>query len=67
MAPSRLAYLRDAIKRALTDPALIAEGERLGYFVDFADDRKALAILRDVVVNLTPEQKSRVKTLVSAE
>jgi tripartite-type tricarboxylate transporter receptor subunit TctC len=57
--PERVAFLAEAVKQTLTDPALLAEGEKtqrsIG-FIDAGETRKAaLAILSDP----TPEQKKR--------
>ncbi len=65
LSPERLAYLRDGIKAALTDPALIAEGEKTQRYVDFIgaeDTRKATV---SVVSDPTPEQKKRMKEIIA--
>jgi tripartite-type tricarboxylate transporter receptor subunit TctC len=60
VAPERLAFLQDAVKKALTDPAVVAEGERTQRYIDFQDAeatrKRSLAVVGDV----TPEQKQRV-------
>ena len=57
--PGRLAILREAIRVALTDPALIAEGEKSQRTVEYsnADETRKAAI--GVVSDPTPEQKKR--------
>jgi tripartite-type tricarboxylate transporter receptor subunit TctC len=60
----RLAFFRDAVKRALTDPALIAEGEKTERFVQYQPPEKALEITRKVLTVVTPEQKERIRQVV---
>ena len=67
LLPARLAYLQDAVKRALTDPAIIAEGERTQRYMGYLDaettQKNILRVLRD----LTPEQRTRVKDIVARQ
>lgn len=60
----RLAFLRAAVKASLTDPALIAEGEKSQRFIEFQEP----AIARDLAVKAlgaaTPELRERVRKVV---
>ena len=61
----RLAYLQRVVKEVLHDPQLIAEGERTERIIDYLDPQSTLANVRSVVSKITPEQKARVKALVT--
>ena len=50
---------RDAVRRALTNPALMAEGEKTQRFVAYQAPDKAVEITRKVLNAATPEQKKR--------
>ena len=63
--PERLLALRAAIKVALTDPALIAEGDKSQRNIEFysAEDTRKAAI--GVVSDPTPEQKQRMIAILA--
>jgi tripartite-type tricarboxylate transporter receptor subunit TctC len=60
----RLAFLRAAVKTALTDPALIAEGEKTQRFVDFQEPEVARALAIKALGGVTPEIRERVRKVV---
>lgn len=60
----RLEFLRAAVKRALTDPALMAEGEKTQRFVKYQPPEEALDITRKVLTGATPEQKERLREVI---
>ena len=60
----RLEFLRAAVKRALTDPALMAEGEKTQRFVKYQPPEEALEITRKVLTGATPEQKERLRDVI---
>jgi tripartite-type tricarboxylate transporter receptor subunit TctC len=60
----RLEYLRAAVKRALTTPALIEEGNKTQRFIAYQPPEQALEITRKVLTAITPEQKERVREVV---
>ena len=62
--PERLAFLREAVRRALTNPALIAEGEKSQRFVAYQAPETAVEITRKVLTAVTPEQKKRIRDVV---
>ena len=62
--PERLAFLREAVRRALTNPALIAEGEKSQRFVAYQAPEKAVEITRKVLTAVTPDQKKRIREAV---
>jgi Tripartite tricarboxylate transporter family receptor len=60
----RLEFFRAAVKRALTDPALMAEGEKTQRFVSYQPPEQALEITRKVLTVVTPEQKERLREVI---
>ena len=62
---ARLATLQAAVKKALSDPALIAEGERSQNYIDYVDAGPTREAARKVVEAITPEQRERVKAILS--
>jgi tripartite-type tricarboxylate transporter receptor subunit TctC len=65
--PGRLAYLQAAVKKALSDPELIAEGERTQRYVDYLDAEPTRAATLKVVESISPEQRQRVKAILTKE
>ncbi|MDB5641694.1 MAG: Tripartite-type tricarboxylate transporter, receptor component TctC [Hyphomicrobiales bacterium] len=60
----RIAFLRAAVKRALTNPELMAEGEKTQRFVAYQPPEKALEMTRKVLSGVTPEQKKTIRDVV---
>ena len=60
----RLAFLRVAVKSSLTDPALIAEGQKTQRFVDFQEPEVARALAVKALGAVTPEIRDRVRKVV---
>lgn len=65
MSASRLAYMQAAVKKALTDPDVIAEGERTQRYIDFQDAEATRKRTLAVVADVTPAQKKRVFEILS--
>jgi hypothetical protein len=65
LPPARLAYLQAAVKKALSDPALIAQGERAQSYIDYLDAEPTREEALKVVEAITPEQRERVKEILS--
>jgi tripartite-type tricarboxylate transporter receptor subunit TctC len=65
MPKARLAYLQAAIKETLSNPQLIAEGERTERIIEYLDPESTLKNAQTIVSNVTPEQKKRVQTLLA--
>lgn len=59
MAKARLATLQAAFKKILTDPKVIAEGEKRQRYIDYVGPEKTKKMVHSVVVSLTPEQKKQ--------
>jgi tripartite-type tricarboxylate transporter receptor subunit TctC len=62
---ARLTYLREATRRALANPQLIADGERTERIIEYLDPEHSRANAVAIVANVTPEQKKRVLAIVS--
>ncbi|MDB5508213.1 MAG: Tripartite-type tricarboxylate transporter, receptor component TctC [Hyphomicrobiales bacterium] len=60
----RLTFLRDAVKRALSNPDLIAEGAKTQRMIEYQSPEKALEITRKVLSGITPEQKSHLRSVI---
>jgi tripartite-type tricarboxylate transporter receptor subunit TctC len=65
MAPDRLKFLQDAVHKVLTDPQLIADGEKSQRYIDYQDPETTLKKINSAVSNLTPEQKAQITQVLS--
>jgi tripartite-type tricarboxylate transporter receptor subunit TctC len=65
MAAPRLAFLQAAVRQTLTDPQLIADGERSQRYIDYLDAETTRKNALAVVTNITPEQKQRVQVMLT--
>jgi hypothetical protein len=55
-----MAYLQDAVKQALQNPQLIADGEKAERIIEYLDPVSTHNNAVAVVGSVTPEQKQRV-------
>ena len=62
---ARLAYLQAAVKKALTDPALVAQGESTQFYIDYLDPEPTRAAAVKVVESIAPEQRQQVRNILS--
>ena len=53
------------MQKALSDQALIAEGERTQRYVDYVDGDTTRAAVLKVVQATTPEQRQRIKDILA--
>jgi tripartite-type tricarboxylate transporter receptor subunit TctC len=67
VSPTRLATLRAAVNAALTDRALIAEGERTKFYISYGDAEETRKATASVINDLTPAQKERIRAIVVRE
>jgi len=65
LSASRLTYMQAAVKKALTDPEVVAEGERTQRYIDFQDAEITRKRTLSVVADVTPQQKKKVTDLLS--
>jgi tripartite-type tricarboxylate transporter receptor subunit TctC len=63
--PERLEYLRAAVKKVLTDPAVIAEGDRTQRYVGFEDSETTRKRALGIISNTPADQKAKVKDVVT--
>ena len=63
----RLEFLRAAVRKALTDPELIAEGEKTGRFVSFQEPEVARGLALKALGQATPDMRERVRRVVLPE
>ena len=65
MPAERLAFLRNAVKTALTDPQLVADGEKSQRYIDFIEAEPTRKATLSVVTDITAAQKKRVQDIVA--
>lgn len=65
MPPERLDYLRTALRQALSEPALVAEGERTRRHIGYVDGETTKGRVETVLEHLTAEQRALVRHVVS--
>ena len=63
----RLEFLRAGVRKALTDPELIAEGRKTQRFVDFQPPEVARRLALTALGQATPEMRERVRKVVLPE
>jgi hypothetical protein len=60
-----MAYLQDAVKQALQNPQLIADGEKAERIIEYLDPVSTHKNAVAVVGSVTPEQKQRVLDIIA--
>ena len=60
----RLAYLQSIVRKVLTDPALLAEGDKLERYIEFQDAEMTRKRITGLLSEVTGERKDRLKTVV---
>ena len=63
----RLAFLQDGVRKVLTDPALVAEGERTNRYIAYQDADATRKKVMSVVASLTPAQKKKAQGIILAK
>jgi tripartite-type tricarboxylate transporter receptor subunit TctC len=61
LAPARVQYLQAAVRKALTDPDLIAEGEKSMRFVEYQEPEVTQSTAIRIIGDMSAEQRARVK------
>jgi tripartite-type tricarboxylate transporter receptor subunit TctC len=64
MPPARLAFLQSAVKKVLSDPQVIAEGEKTQRYIDYQDPETTKKMAVAVVGSLSDDQRKKVKAVV---
>jgi tripartite-type tricarboxylate transporter receptor subunit TctC len=67
VAPDRLAYMQKVAKKILTDPKVIAAGEKTQRYIDYRDPAQVKKMIETVLVSITPEQKKHAKDVILKE
>lgn len=62
--PDRLAYLQGIFRKVLTDPALLAEGDKLERYIEYQDPEATKKRIMGLLAEVTGERKERLKTVV---
>jgi hypothetical protein len=65
LPPGRLATLQAAVRETLSEPALVAEGERSQRYIDYLEAGATRRNAQDVVANISPEQRKRVQDILA--
>ena len=60
----RLAYLQGVIRKVLTDPAVLAEGDRLERYIEYQDPAATMKRATGLIAEITGERKERLKNVV---
>jgi tripartite-type tricarboxylate transporter receptor subunit TctC len=60
----RLQFMQQAVEKALTNPDLIAEGEKTQRYVDYVNAQETSKLVDRVITEITPEQRKQVQTVV---
>ena len=62
-----LAHMQQVVKKVLTDPKVIADGQKTQRFIDYKDPQTVQKMIATVLVSITPAQKKLVKEVVLRE
>jgi tripartite-type tricarboxylate transporter receptor subunit TctC len=65
MTESRAAFLEAAVRKALSDPSFLAEGEKRQLYTDYVDAAGTRKNAVDIVSNATPEQRKLVQKILA--
>lgn len=64
LAADRLAFLQDAVRRVLTDPALVAELANTPYYIEYRDDAAARRAAQATVGGIEPAERARLAEII---
>ena len=62
--PARLAYLQNILRKVLTDPVVLAEGDRLERYIEYQDPEATRKRAMGLIADVTGDRKERLKTVV---
>ena len=60
----RLAFMQDATRKALTDPDMIAEGEKSMRYIEYQDAAQIRQLEQDIFKQLTPSLTERMNAVI---
>ena len=64
MSAERVAFLQDGVRKALTDPELVAEGARTNRYVDYQDAKSIQELSLKILDGISGEDKQRILQVV---
>jgi tripartite-type tricarboxylate transporter receptor subunit TctC len=67
VAADKLAYMQKVVKKILTDPAVIADGDRTERYINYKSPEEVQKMVDTILVSITPEQKKKVKEVILKE
>jgi tripartite-type tricarboxylate transporter receptor subunit TctC len=67
MPADRLGFLQAAVKKMLSDPVLIADGEKSQRYIDYVGPNETREAAVKVVSALTPDQKKRIRDVIAKD
>jgi tripartite-type tricarboxylate transporter receptor subunit TctC len=65
MTDSRLAFMEAAVKKATSDPAFLAEGDKRQLYTDYVDGAGTRKNATSIVTTVTPEQRKLVQDILA--
>jgi tripartite-type tricarboxylate transporter receptor subunit TctC len=63
----QLAHLQATVKRVLSDPAVVAEGEKTKRYISYEDPATTSKMIANVLTSITPAQKKMVQDVIMKE
>ena len=67
MPKEQLALMQQVVRKILTDPAVIADGEKTQRYIDYRSPEEVDKMIKTILVSITPEQKKRAKEVLLKE
>jgi tripartite-type tricarboxylate transporter receptor subunit TctC len=64
MPAARLAFLQEAVKKVLSDPQVVADGEKTQRYIDYQDPETTRKMAVAVVGSLSDDQRKKIKAIV---
>ena len=64
LSNERLAFMQDATRKALTDPDMIAEGEKSMRYIEYQDAAHIRQLEQDIFKQLTPSLTERMNAVI---
>jgi tripartite-type tricarboxylate transporter receptor subunit TctC len=64
LSNERLAFMQDATRKALTDPDMIAEGEKSMRYIEYQDAAQIRQLEQDIFKQLTPSLTERMNAVI---
>jgi len=62
--PERVAYLRDVIRKVLTDPAVVAEAEKAQQPIDYAPPEDTVALVKETFAAPSEERRAEIRKVL---